>query len=154
ANALRTLADGPRRSRSTQPPGEQLVGDDAPGVRRHPGAQGMAAPRRGSGGSADAPGRTVTRPPAHHAPARGPASGAAGWRVDRTGADQCARNALRYTPPGSPLSLAAWPTNGAVTVEVADQGPGLPLGEEQRVFDKFYRAQQPGTSSGAGLGLT
>ncbi len=63
-------------------------------------------------------------------------------------------NALKYTPPGSPLSLAAWTTDGAVTVEVADQGPGLPPGEEQRVFDKFYRVQWPGTSSGAGLGLT
>jgi two-component system sensor histidine kinase KdpD len=63
-------------------------------------------------------------------------------------------NAIKYTPPGSPLSLAAWATDGAVTVEVADQGPGLPPGEEQRVFDKFYRAQRPGESGGAGLGLT
>jgi two-component system, OmpR family, sensor histidine kinase KdpD len=63
-------------------------------------------------------------------------------------------NALTYTPPGSPLALAAWPTDGAVSIAVADQGPGLPPGEEQRVFDKFYRVQRPGTSSGAGLGLT
>jgi len=41
-----------------------------------------------------------------------------------------------------------------MTVEVADQGPGLPPGEEQRVFDKFYRVQRPGAASGAGLGLT
>src|SRR5256712_3116955 len=63
-------------------------------------------------------------------------------------------NAIKYTPHGSPLSLSAWTTDGAVTVEVADQGPGLPPGEEQRVFEKFYRAQRPGESSGAGLGLT
>jgi two-component system, OmpR family, sensor histidine kinase KdpD len=63
-------------------------------------------------------------------------------------------NALKYTPPGSPLSLAAWTTDGAMTVEVADQGPGLPPGEEQRVFEKFYRVQRPGAASGAGLGLT
>jgi two-component system sensor histidine kinase KdpD len=63
-------------------------------------------------------------------------------------------NAIKYTPPGSPLSLSAWTTDGAVTVEVADRGPGLPPGEEQRVFEKFYRAQRPGESSGAGLGLT
>ena len=63
-------------------------------------------------------------------------------------------NALKYTPPGSPLALSAWTTDGAVTIEVADQGPGLPPGEEQHVFDKFYRVQRPGTSSGAGLGLT
>jgi two-component system, OmpR family, sensor histidine kinase KdpD len=63
-------------------------------------------------------------------------------------------NAIKYTPPDSPLALSAWTTDGAVTVEVADQGAGLPPGEEQRVFDKFYRAQRPGASSGAGLGLT
>ncbi|HSX81007.1 MAG TPA: sensor histidine kinase KdpD [Candidatus Saccharimonadia bacterium] len=63
-------------------------------------------------------------------------------------------NAIKYTPPGSPLALSAWTTDGAVTVEVADQGPGLSPGDEQRVFEKFYRAQRPGASSGAGLGLT
>ena len=63
-------------------------------------------------------------------------------------------NAVKYTPRGSPLSLSAWTADGAVTVEVADQGPGLPPGEEQRVFEKFYRAQRPGESGGAGLGLT
>jgi two-component system sensor histidine kinase KdpD len=63
-------------------------------------------------------------------------------------------NALKYTPPGSPLALSAWRTDSAVTVEVADQGPGLPPGDEQRVFEKFYRAQQSGESRSAGLGLT
>ena len=48
-------------------------------------------------------------------------------------------NAVKYTPPGSPITLSAWATEGAVTVEVADQGPGLPPGEEQRIFEKFYR---------------
>ena len=63
-------------------------------------------------------------------------------------------NAMKYTPPGSPLALAAWTTDSAVTVEVADQGPGLAPGDEQRIFEKFYRAQRSGESSGAGLGLT
>jgi two-component system, OmpR family, sensor histidine kinase KdpD len=63
-------------------------------------------------------------------------------------------NALKYTPPGSPLALTAWATEDMVTVEVADRGPGLPPGEEERVFDKFYRVQRPDQPSGTGLGLT
>ena len=38
-----------------------------------------------------------------------------------------------------------------MVVEVADRGPGLPTGEEQKIFDKFFGA---GTGGGAGLGLT
>jgi two-component system sensor histidine kinase KdpD len=62
-------------------------------------------------------------------------------------------NAIKYTPPGSPLTLSAWATPGAVTVEVADQGPGIPPGDAQRIFEKFYRAQRSGERSGVGLGL-
>src|SRR5262249_57766339 len=46
-------------------------------------------------------------------------------------------NAIKYTPPGSPITIIATATDGAVTVEVADRGPGLPPGEEDKVFDKF-----------------
>jgi two-component system sensor histidine kinase KdpD len=63
-------------------------------------------------------------------------------------------NAVKYTPPGSPIDLTAWATEDAVTIEVADRGPGLPPGEEQRIFDKFYRVQRPSMPSGTGLGLT
>ena len=63
-------------------------------------------------------------------------------------------NAVKYTPPGSPIRLSAWATEGAVTIEVADQGPGLPPGEEQRIFEKFYRLPHATSPGGAGLGLT
>jgi two-component system sensor histidine kinase KdpD len=63
-------------------------------------------------------------------------------------------NAVKHTPPGSPVTLSAWATEGAVTVEVADQGPGLPPGAEHRIFEKFYRVQRDAMPSGAGLGLT
>jgi two-component system, OmpR family, sensor histidine kinase KdpD len=63
-------------------------------------------------------------------------------------------NAVKYTPPDSPIMLSAWATEEAVTVEVADQGPGLPSGEEQRIFEKFYRVPHAARPSGAGLGLT
>jgi two-component system sensor histidine kinase KdpD len=61
-------------------------------------------------------------------------------------------NALKYTPPGSPIEVIATATDRAVTVEVADRGPGLPPGQEDKVFDKFHRAQPDG-GRGAGLGL-
>jgi two-component system sensor histidine kinase KdpD len=61
-------------------------------------------------------------------------------------------NAVKYTAPGSPVEVSAWPSDGSVTVEVADRGPGLAPGEEQRVFEKFYRGQRVG-ARGAGLGL-
>lgn len=63
-------------------------------------------------------------------------------------------NAVRYTPPGSPLTLCAWVRDEAVFVELADCGPGLPSGDEQRVFDKFHRVQTGSQGGGVGLGLT
>jgi two-component system sensor histidine kinase KdpD len=61
-------------------------------------------------------------------------------------------NALKYTPAGSPVEIIATATDQAITVEVADRGPGVPAGQEQKVFEKFYRGQ-PGDGRGAGLGL-
>jgi two-component system sensor histidine kinase KdpD len=62
-------------------------------------------------------------------------------------------NAAKYTPPGTPIEIAAIVNKKEVTVEVADRGPGLPPGEEEHIFDKFYRAS-PQTAHGIGLGLT
>src|SRR5499433_255750 len=61
-------------------------------------------------------------------------------------------NALKYTPPGSPIKIIATATDQAITVEVADRGPGLPAGEEEKVFEKFYQGDSAG-GRGAGLGL-
>ncbi|MGH9645811.1 MAG: DUF4118 domain-containing protein [Bryobacteraceae bacterium] len=60
-------------------------------------------------------------------------------------------NAAKYTPPGSPLELAAFEEAGAVIIEVRDRGPGIPPGEEERIFEKFYRGKS--SIQGAGLGL-
>jgi two-component system sensor histidine kinase KdpD len=63
-------------------------------------------------------------------------------------------NALKYTPEGSPIEISAAVQDGAVVVEVADRGPGVAAGDEQRVFEKFYRGQgQPGRGSGLGLAI-
>ncbi len=61
-------------------------------------------------------------------------------------------NALKYTPPDGPIAITAVGTEDAVRVEVADRGPGLPPGQEDRVFEKFYRGGAR-TGRGAGLGL-
>ena len=61
-------------------------------------------------------------------------------------------NALKYTPEASPLRIAATASGNGVTVEVADRGPGLPRGGEERIFEKFYRVDGAGIP-GVGLGL-
>jgi two-component system sensor histidine kinase KdpD len=58
-------------------------------------------------------------------------------------------NAIKYTDPGSGIRVSAWRAEGGIGVEVADEGPGLAPGDEERVFEKFYR----GTSSAGGFGL-
>ena len=62
-------------------------------------------------------------------------------------------NAVKYTPAGSPIDVAARTESNDVVIEVADRGPGLAPGEEQRVFEKFYRLPSGGGQPGAGLGL-
>ncbi len=62
-------------------------------------------------------------------------------------------NALKYTPDRSPIEIGARVDNDGVLVEVADRGPGLAPGLEQRVFEKFFRGQSPGRGSGLGLAI-
>ncbi len=62
-------------------------------------------------------------------------------------------NATKYTPPGGPIDIDAELGDGAVVVEVADRGPGIPRGEEERVFQKFARLADRAAPGGAGLGL-
>jgi two-component system, OmpR family, sensor histidine kinase KdpD len=63
-------------------------------------------------------------------------------------------NAVKYTPAGSVLEIEATAAPGEVVVSVADRGPGIPQGLEERLFDKFYRAVPERAQSGVGLGLT
>jgi two-component system, OmpR family, sensor histidine kinase KdpD len=62
-------------------------------------------------------------------------------------------NALKYSKDGTPVEVTAAVRGPMVAVEVADRGIGIPEGDERRIFDKFYRVQQPGRVSGTGLGL-
>ena len=62
-------------------------------------------------------------------------------------------NACKYTPVGSPIDIIAEFSPHMLKVTVADRGSGIPTGEEEKLFDKFYRLQRDGTQSGTGLGL-
>jgi len=62
-------------------------------------------------------------------------------------------NACKYTPAGSPIDIIAELSAHMLKVTVADRGPGIPHGEEEKLFDKFYRLHREGTQSGVGLGL-
>lgn len=62
-------------------------------------------------------------------------------------------NAVKHTQPGTPITLRAQRGAGAVQVEVADRGPGLAPGDEERVFDKFYRGGADSGRGNVGLGL-
>lgn len=73
-------------------------------------------------------------------------------------------NALRYTPPGTPISVSAWTADAQVIVKVSDEGPGLSDDEAAKVFQRFYRGRASKSSraaggispssTGMGLGLT
>jgi signal transduction histidine kinase len=62
-------------------------------------------------------------------------------------------NALNHTPPGSRVRLEVARTPVGFEVKVADDGPGIPEAERERVFDRFYRLDRSRTTAGSGLGL-
>ena len=62
-------------------------------------------------------------------------------------------NALKHTPEGTGIRVAARRDGSDVAVAVEDEGPGLPPGEEEKVFEKFYRGAGPEGSFGLGLAI-
>jgi two-component system sensor histidine kinase KdpD len=62
-------------------------------------------------------------------------------------------NALKYAPDGTPIQVSAWVEKGWMGLRVADQGPGIPPEDLDRLFEKFYQGAQKGRKGGAGLGL-
>jgi two-component system sensor histidine kinase TctE len=64
-----------------------------------------------------------------------------------------AENAVKHAN-GHPVRLSAAPNaQGGVRIEVRDHGPGIPSGDRERMFDRFYRSGTR-TSEGFGLGLS
>jgi two-component system, OmpR family, sensor histidine kinase KdpD len=62
-------------------------------------------------------------------------------------------NAIKYSPPASPIEVTARHVGDEVDLSVADRGPGIPPGDEERIFEKFYRARTERDPGGVGLGL-
>jgi two-component system sensor histidine kinase KdpD len=63
-------------------------------------------------------------------------------------------NAILYTPPETPIEIAASLEEDDILLSVGDHGPGLMISDVEKVFEKFYRGQNPTKESGAGLGLS
>jgi two-component system sensor histidine kinase KdpD len=63
-------------------------------------------------------------------------------------------NASKYTPAGSRVMLAAEVVGDRLRVSVSDDGPGLPPGREEAVFQKFTRGERESATPGVGLGLS
>jgi signal transduction histidine kinase/CheY-like chemotaxis protein len=65
-----------------------------------------------------------------------------------------AGNAIKFTPEGGRIELVASQVDDQVRVEVRDNGPGIPLEQQQRIFEAFFRLTETGSATeGTGLGL-
>jgi PAS domain S-box-containing protein len=63
-------------------------------------------------------------------------------------------NAIKFTPEGGHIQLAAASDESEIRLEVHDDGPGIPSDEQKRIFEAFYRLRRSGESiEGTGLGL-
>jgi signal transduction histidine kinase len=64
-------------------------------------------------------------------------------------------NAAKYSPSGAPITIRAETGDSDVVVSVADHGSGIPLDEQDRVFDRFYQSpSNGGARRGTGIGLS
>lgn len=62
-------------------------------------------------------------------------------------------NAVKYTPPATAIGITAVQGDDVLRIEVWDEGPGLPPGQEQAIFARFTRGQKESAVPGVGLGL-
>lgn len=89
--------------------------------------------------------RTIVRPDAPEIP------------VDPVQLDQVVtnllENAARFSPPGGEITISVSPWQRSMQVRIADQGPGIPPEDRERVFDAFYRGDATNGRGGSGLGL-
>lgn len=62
-------------------------------------------------------------------------------------------NAAKYTPADTTIHISAQPQSDAVALTLTDEGPGLPKGREELLFEKFERGARESATPGVGLGL-
>ena len=64
------------------------------------------------------------------------------------------RNALKFTPDGGRISVGAAMRGGSVVFSVADTGPGIPIADQPKVFDRYWHSRRTANKRGTGLGLS
>jgi signal transduction histidine kinase len=62
-------------------------------------------------------------------------------------------NAAKFSPDGASIAVAARPAESEAVVSVEDHGPGIPLDEQARIFERFYQCPANRSGNGAGIGL-
>lgn len=78
-------------------------------------------------------------------------------RAERTALYHCIQNlienAAKYSPPDSPIAVTCASADGSNVVEVQDRGIGIPVAEQGRIFEKFYRGRQASELDVQGVGI-
>jgi len=72
--------------------------------------------------------------------------------VEQVG-DHLIENAVKYTRAGATITLAAEAEGDSMRLSVSDDGPGIPPGSEDAIFEKFSRGERESAIPGVGLGL-
>jgi two-component system OmpR family sensor kinase len=62
-------------------------------------------------------------------------------------------NAVRYSPDGSQVDVAIVEDSAVISLTIADHGPGIPVSEQERIFERFVRLETARATAGGGLGL-
>jgi two-component system, OmpR family, sensor histidine kinase KdpD len=76
-------------------------------------------------------------------------------RLLRLATKQLVDNALKYSPADTPVAIRLHGADGAVVIEITDHGEGIPVEEQTRVFERFYRSPSVKHQiPGSGLGLS
>lgn len=63
-------------------------------------------------------------------------------------------NAIKFSPQGSVVTLRVWDEPDQLTVEVLDEGIGIPVEDQKHIFEDFFRGHNVGEVGGTGLGLS
>ncbi len=71
----------------------------------------------------------------------------------RRAVENIIRNAIRYSPPGSPVDIGLRDAGTSARITVRDHGPGVPPESLSRIFDPFYRVDPDRSRAGGGVGL-
>lgn len=66
---------------------------------------------------------------------------------------QVISNAVKFTPEGGRVEVALWKEKDTVYLSVSDTGPGIPVEEQEKIFQPFYQVEDPLTRQHPGLGL-